>query len=426
MEDKKKDIYEPLLVFSHAYGEALKSLNLQMLSIYSDKEFAKAINPLTELLKTTGYSPKVPNTLNDALSKISTSYAALFALDTLNDKIAPALVSLHTDSLFAMSNSVQTNMIKALKTSFATADYRRIIGILNDTMNCPTIKASDIAFMKTSGLVDAMGSDLKSPRGLATSLRDLNKATAYDISSNSSLEYRTGDAVFKSKSGEVNSKTLNMICSGKYIFTHDDGEVFSENELIDFCSFLSGTPTLAMLNDTGKKIFRFINTLYETEEKTIDFDKSTYYHCRSHKEGLMPYTFEEMLKAPHGLPWTGRYNHSGRSNYYFADTKKGAESEVKKHLAEDETLQTVQLRPIKSAHLLDLSHTLQRGKTFLRYLRFELSDVTNKTPREYLIPCFVSDCCKKIGFDGIKYFGSKEYNNYVVWNDGYFIFDGMC
>ncbi len=67
---------------------------------------------------------------------------------------------------------------------------------------------------------------------------------------------------------------------------------------------------------------------------------------------------------------------------------------------------------------------LVRG--ILRYLRFNLSDVTNKTPREYLIPCFVSDCCKSIGVDGIKYYGTKEYSNYVVWSDGYFTFDGMC
>ena len=359
------------------------------------------------------------------MKEMSKSYATLFATNALSDRIIPSMVSLHMDSLIAMHNSFQTNMIRDLKTSFATADYRGIIGILNETMSRPTIMASDVAFLKTSGLVDAIGDDLKRPMGLATSLRNLNIITANDISFNGSLEYRTEEAVFKSKSGEVSSKTLNVICSGKHIFTSPDGEVVNENELIDFCSLLSRTPTLAMMDDTGKRIYEFITTLFKTEENTIGFDRNTYYHCRSRKVAQMPYTFDEMLKAPHGLPWTGRYNHSGRSNYYFADTQKGAESEVKKHLKGEEVLQTVQLRPAKSARLLDLSNSLKRGKTFLRYLRFELSDVTNKTPREYLIPCFVSDCCKNIGFDGIKYYGTKEYNNYVVWDDGYFIYDGM-
>lgn len=426
MEDRKKDIYKPLLAFSQSYSEALKTLNLQMLSMYSSKELAKAISPLTEILSTRDFTPIVSNSLSDALSEMSKSYATLFAGRELSERVISSLVSLHMDSLIAMSSSYQSSMIKALAASFATADYSRTIGILNETMNCPTILASDVAFLKTSGLVDAIGGELKLPRRLTTSLRDLNKVTAHDISSNGILEYRTGEGIFKSKSGEASSKALNVICSGKYIFIQPNREVVSENELIDFCSLLSSTPTLAMMDDTGRKIYKFINSLFETGENTIDFDKNTYYHCRSRKADLMPYSFDEMLKAPHGLPWAGRYNHSGRSNYYFADTQKGAEAEVKKHLTGKDVLQTVKLRPTRNARLLDLSGTLERGKTFLRYLRFNLSDVTNKTPREYLIPCFVSDCCKSIGFDGIKYYGTKEYSNYVVWSDGYFTFDGMC
>ena len=46
--------------------------------------------------------------------------------------------------------------------------------------------------------------------------------------------------------------------------------------------------------------------------------------------------------------------------------------------------------------------------------------------REYLMPCYVSDCCEALGFEGIKYYGSKEYNNYVAWSDGYFDYAGMC
>ena len=116
----------------------------------------------------------------------------------------------------------------------------------------------------------------------------------------------------------------------------------------------------------------------------------------------------------------------GRSNYYFADSRNGAEAEIKKHKSANDVLQTIILRPKKTIQLLDLFGSLARGTTFLRYLRFSLSDVTDKMPREYLIPCFVSDCCKARGFDGIKYYGSKEYNNYVAWNDGYFEYGGMC
>lgn len=425
MEDNKNDIYKSLLTFSKASSEALKALNLQALSMYTGEESLKAVIPLTARIGE-NYLSGVSNSLSKTLSEMMISYAKLFAANSLSDRIIPSLVSLHMDSLMAMNNSFQSNMIKALTASFATADYRKTIAILNETISLPTMKASDVAFLKTSGLVAAIGTDLNTPKGLATSLRDLNKATAGDISLNGSLEYSTRDSVFKSKSGEADSRVLNVICAGKSILTQHEKEIVDENELIDFCSLLSGTPMLAMMDDTAKKIYAFIKTLFESEENTIDFDKSIYFHCRARKADQMAYTFEEMLKAPYGLPWTGRYNHTGRSNYYFADTQKGAETEVKKHLTGNDVLQTVKLMPARNVRLLDLSDTLRRGKTFLRYLRFDLSDVTNKTPKEYLIPCFVADCCKRIGFDGIKYMGSKEYSNYVVWNDGYFVFKGMC
>ena len=41
---------------------------------------------------------------------------------------------------------------------------------------------------------------------------------------------------------------------------------------------------------------------------------------------------------------------------------------------------------------------------------------------EYLIPSFVADCCYSSNIDGIKYYGSKEYTNYVTWDDRHFDF----
>ena len=86
----------------------------------------------------------------------------------------------------------------------------------------------------------------------------------------------------------------------------------------------------------------------------------------------------------------------------------------------------MKLKPIKEIRMLDLSNKLRRGSSFLKMMRYPLTDFSNKMPREYLLPCFVADCCQMIGFDGIKYFGSKEYSNYVSWSDGYFNDGGMC
>ena len=139
----------------------------------------------------------------------------------------------------------------------------------------------------------------------------------------------------------------------------------------------------------------------------------------------MPFTFEQMKSAPYGASSAGRFNQVGRAHFYFSNTQRGAETEVGKHKKDEELIQTVRLKPVKPIRMLDLSHTLQRGTTFLRMIRYPLDD-TNKMPRQYLLPCFVADCCQNIGFDGIKYFGSKEYDNYVSWDDSYFADAGMC
>ena len=95
-------------------------------------------------------------------------------------------------------------------------------------------------------------------------------------------------------------------------------------------------------------------------------------------------------------------------------------------MKDDQEIQTIRIRPVKNIKLLDLSGTLHRGKTFLRMIRYSITEDCNKMPKEYLLPCFVADCCQQIGFDGIKYYGSKDYNNYVSWSDGYFKSAGMC
>ena len=183
---------------------------------------------------------------------------------------------------------------------------------------------------------------------------------------------------------------------------------------------------LGTQNEVGIRIFNLIKELYKCGKHQINFDEDVYYHCRSRKKTEMPFVFDQMLKAPIGLPWAGRFNCPGRSYYYFSNTQKGAESEVKKHLKTDDVLQTVKIRPNCKIKLIDLSGTIKKCSVFLRYLRFNLPNTDDKWPKEYLLPSFVGECCKSVGFDGVKYYGAQDYNNYVTWSDGYFVYVGMC
>ena len=94
--------------------------------------------------------------------------------------------------------------------------------------------------------------------------------------------------------------------------------------------------------------------------------------------------------------------------------------EVGKH-TKDSRVQVAKLKPIKTIRMIDLSHETTSKNKFLDYCRF--APKPEEYPlikKEYLIPCYVASCCKKQGIEGIKYYGSKEYKNYVSWDDTYF------
>ena len=194
---------------------------------------------------------------------------------------------------------------------------------------------------------------------------------------------------------------------------------------MNFMTYLDEMPMLAMQNEVGKKIYRLICNF----PLLIGFDCNEYYHCRARSKEEAPYVWEQMKKAPYGVTGPGRYNHAGQAYFYFSDVQTGAETEIYKHMSaqdkENMVLQTVKVGVSKNAKLIDLSAKNMRGlNPLLKYIRFPLND-TSKNPRVYLIPSFISMCCKSAGIDGIKYYGDKEYSNYVTWDDDYYDFIGI-
>lgn len=212
---------------------------------------------------------------------------------------------------------------------------------------------------------------------------------------------------------------MNMICSGADLFDDTaEEEYITETELMDFMTLLEKARTFASENVVAKKIQELINSM----APHIDFDETIYYHSRKIFTDEAPFTFNDMLKAPTGIPGPGRYNYPGQAFYYFSNTVDGSKSEILKH-SRNACIQTAAIRPIKHIRMIDLSGSIRRGSTFLRYIRFP-GDDTNM-PRAYYIPCFVSDCCRRNSIDGIKFYGTKEYHNYVCWETGYFEYEGM-
>lgn len=438
--------YSGLIQITKKYSETFKALNLQTINLMQSKELKDSLQSLAFSSKQLSQlaEKSMPGTisalgevipryyssgqqLSSNLQTIADSYRKLFRkyeFTALKESTRLALEQSQMTSIAQLCLSYETPMIHDAIGCFANADYEYLPEVLNQAMKGARIGAADVSFLKTGTIIPIIEKELKYPNGFKTALSSLNKSAAGDIAGSAEIEYDTRDNTFVSSESKVDSRSMNIVCAGLDVFGQDD--IFTEVELMDFISFLSRTPMGGGFTETGRKIHMWLQDMLLQGKNTISFDQDLYYHCRSRKENTMPYTYDEMMKAPYGLPSAGRFNQTGRAHFYFASSKSGAEAEVKKHLKRDEILQTVMLKPVKSIKLLDLSGTLLRGKTFLRMIRFPLQGDSNKMPKEYLLPCYVADCCKMIGFDGIKFYGSKEYSNYVSWTDGYFEDAGMC
>lgn len=438
--------YQGLVRFTEVYAHTLQEINLQAINLTKSNGFIQAmkdIQRVTEAITPCYYKTMLSvadalqqvkskidlNTLQIAqsLQSIALKYQELFGsydLVSMSESMRIMLERSQLTSIMQLCVSHETKMVHDAISCFANAKYEYLPSVFNQTMKKHIIGAADIAFLKTGTIIPIIESELVYPRGIKQTLKLLNKSTAENIADNGCIDYNTNNHKFITSNASEDSQSLNIICAGKEILDSNE-DLFTEVELMDFVSYLSCTPMLGLLESTGIRIFNWLKKMFDQKSNIIGFDRSVYYHCRMRNKNEMPYTYEQMLKAPYGLSEAGRFNQAGRSHFYYASTQKGAEVEVKKHLKNGQVLQVVKLKPVKTIKMLDLSGTLQRGTAFLRMIRYPLDD-SNKMPRQYLLPCFVADCCQKIGFDGIKYYGSKEYDNYVSWSDNYFEYAGMC
>ncbi|MDC7301001.1 hypothetical protein [Agathobacter ruminis] len=346
-----------------------------------------------------------------------------------NGEVAKQLANVQSAAVVMASLPNATQMLKDVQLGLANSNISACVNAIQKSLDSTSIAMADFSFVKTSELMKNIKPDIVMPAGLATAISELNKSSVERLAYNESIVYKSDERKFVSVPNEndyANAKELNIICRSEDLFElADSEEVFNENELMNFMTYLDEMPMLALQNEVGKKIYRLICHF----PFQMGFDCNEYYHCRARAKDEAPYVWKQMKKAPYGVAGPGRYNHAGQAYFYFSDVKTGAETEICKHMSakdkEDMVLQTVKVGVTKNAKLIDLSAKNMRGlNTLLRYIRFPLNDV-GKNPRVYLIPSFISMCCKSAGIDGIKYYGGKDYSNYVTWDDGYYDFIGI-
>ena len=426
--DNSTNLTEVLSQFSESKKKLLNGINMEgMLKTQNLlSEYAKQIQVPSAQISIAIDAARPYIAMQKKLSELfQQSYIESKVFSSHSEDLIKKVADLQSSASLMASLSGATNMIKELQVSLAESNVFGCIQAMQSVLDSSDIRMPDLAFFKTTDLLKSLRKEITLPPGFVTDIKALNKSSAVRLADNNSISYRSDLHKFVSDNSESTATVdeMNIICGTEGVLDVVSKEKFTENELMDFMSYLDSHPMMAMRNEVGQRIFEVISSFSQTHS----FDKAEYYHCRARNKDEPPYVWEQMKAAPYGVTFPGRYNHEGQAYFYFADTKEGAEKEIQKHLSTDDkkkkVIQTVEIGTNGKAKLLDLSAKSLRGlNVFLKFVRFPLDEDNSKRPRAYLIPSFVSDCCSECGLDGIKYYGGKDYSNYVTWNDGFYVF----
>lgn len=399
----------------------ISETNIQKIERINLDAIEQAINAANTITTST-YN--LSSVFDSILKTLIAHYEQIDAISAFSTSIVSEMAELQTSIAIAAS-LYESSMIENIAKCISALNINGCISSIQETINKPSIIMPDYSFLKTSPLMKGVQKDIVMPYGFVTDIKNFNVSSAKQLASNTSIVFNSKERAFVSENNKVTINEINTICTAVKLFEtiNNDDEMFSENELINFMSFLDQTPKLALNNPVGKRI----NQVIKDYRDCIEFDKDYFYHSRPRKKSEPPFVWGQMLKAPYGLSSIGRFNDVGQARFYFSDTKEGSVEEIRKHVKKEDgkeyTIQTVMISARNPVKIIDLSSKEMRGlNTFLKYIRIPYNDKSGNRPREYLIPQFVADCCFSCGIDGIKYYGGKAYSNYVTWSDGFFSF----
>ena len=329
------------------------------------------------------------------------------------DPLIMEAVSAKWSAVAAIAGAYETPALARLHESLYTRNPYAFSDYIS-SITLSKICAPDLAVLKAFEHTQIISSMY--PKGLSSAIRGVHVGTISRISKSNKLTFNADRKEFYITAEPEQTATIpetNIICSGIELLAE-----LKEDELVRFQSYISECPSMAVAHEVGRRIKEIISTWNES----VDFDRDVYYHGRGLKDGDCPYTNSGLRQAPYGVTGQGRYNFAGQSRYYFSDKKKGVMAEIKKH-SDATKIQIVKLKPREHVRMLDLSMQITKPNKFLDFCRY-VPDYSkySQMRSEYLIPSFVADCCYSSNIDGIKYYGSKEYTNYVTWDDRHFDF----
>ena len=158
MEEK---LYESLLAFAKKYSTELKRLNMKSIDALSTEVMGKALKSVTNDSRLSLSEKNISSALQESIRSITHSYSDLLSsydcTHSINDSLKSMFVHFQVNALYQLTRSAQTTMIQEMTECFANARYNSLADILNQTMAKSILHAPDLAFIKTSDLLNVLG-----------------------------------------------------------------------------------------------------------------------------------------------------------------------------------------------------------------------------------------------------------------------------
>ena len=179
----------------------------------------------------------------------------------------------------------------------------------------------------------------------------------------------------------------------------------TNEEAMDFLEHLQEFPYLALVNETGNKIFKAVQEKICSSIKKEN--NNTLYRARAKKDKDRDWTKNEIGLTQYGVPGMGRYNFVGCPVFYLATDIKTAKKEVENIDYPESTV--IEYKQIKEMTVFDISTD---DCPLISYCNNNKDERNNYT--SYLIPNFLSVCCsylnsqKRHSVDAIKYRSNKN------------------
>lgn len=281
-----------------------------------------------------------------------------------------------------------------------SAQAKLLLGFNTQFTDCFSLLRSEFSFMDSLSIVrNQIPAVFNYERNFSKSYYEFYDEILDDSFSPKLDEY--GDLEWKNEKSRIYSPTIKDIYGLPKLF-----EDISRQEVQELLEILSVHPYTALENPIAKNILNRMRNSLKKHLKEL-CTGSTFLHGRKHTRGEIPFTDDEMMKAPVHCTHTERFNPAENPAYYLGESIETIQKELKptKEEKDEQELQYIQITTKRPLYVLDIR---DKECPVFEFCKYPLKNPSPR-PKEYLVPNFIAQCCTQlretdnIQIDGILY-----------------------